>query len=99
DDIRESMTSAMSDTRTSFRTEPPLGFMPVERGFEDGDTFQFTNPCSTGVKPVGGKASEFTAHVSTQTCGRLAQGQSGRAQASPAPATQPRPVGTNVRDS
>jgi len=55
--------------------------MPVECGFEDCHTFQLTNPCSTGVKPVGGKVNEFTARVSTQTCGRLAQGLSGRMQA------------------
>gem|GEM_PF-2596827 len=40
------------------------------------------SPCGpTGGKPVGGKVIEFTARVSTQTCGRLAQGQSGRTQA------------------
>ncbi len=31
----------------------PADVMPVQPGFEECDSFQLTNPCSTGVKPNG----------------------------------------------
>jgi len=53
---------ASSATRKYVKSTP-LGFTPVEHGFEDSDAAELTNPCSTGVKPVGGKVNDFRVEV------------------------------------